>query len=340
MLYRLFGKTGLKISVFSLGSWVTFDKCFQQADVNTCMSYAFDQGINLFDTAEVYGEGKVEKIIGQALSQLKLPRDEYVMCTKVFWGGRAPTQIGLHRKHIIEACNNSLMRLGLSYIDCYLCHRPDPHTPIEETVIAMDTLIKQGKILYWGTSEWPSHLILEAYYVAKEMHLTPPNIEQFEYNLFCREKAEKIIPELNSKIALANMVTMPLASGILAGRYNEGIKNNSRAKLKSHPYFREVLLSEAGTSKVEKSEKMSQIAKNLGVSQAQLGLAWCLLNQNIHTVLLGVSSLTQLQENINTLSFLDAGGIDAASLASLENIFANKPVPSHEPTYAQVIAGS
>ena len=340
MLYRLLGRTGLKVSVFSLGSWITFDKKLQQSEVNTCMQYAFDQGINLFDTAEVYGEGRVETIMGNALTQLQLPRDEYTICTKVFWGGPAPTQMGLHRKHIIEGCHQSLKRLQLDYVDFYLCHRPDPNTAMEEIVMAMNILIQQGKILYWGTSEWTGQLILEAYYIAKQMNLIPPNIEQFEYNLLNREMGEKIIPDLNVKMGIGSMVTMPLARGVLAGRYNENVSSQSRINLPSHANFRAALQSEVGKQRLLKVKKMSAISAQLGLSQAQLSLVWCLHNQDIHTVILGVSRLEQLQENIKALEFLEKGGLDEASSAMLEAVFDNKPAPHYEASYAEVIAES
>ena len=340
MLYKTFGRTGIKVSAFSLGSWITFDRSLKKSKINDCMSYAFDQGVNLFDTAEVYGEGKVESIMGKALKELQLPRDAFTLCTKVFWGGAAPTQMGLHRKHIIEGCNNSLKRLSADYIDFYLCHRPDPYTPIEETVIAMNLLINQGKILYWGTSEWPNHLIIEAYHVAKAMNLVPPSIEQFQYNLFYREKGEKVIPEICEKIGLGTMVTMPLASGILAGRYNHNIPTDSRANLASYPYFKDVLTSEEGQAKLAKAKKMEIIAKELNVSQAQLALAWCLLNPNMHTTLLGASSLSQLEQNLASLKFINNGGITAPMLEAIESIFQNKPIPNYEPSYEEVISGS
>ena len=340
MLYRLFGRTGIKVSVFSLGSWISFDKQLSPAQVNQCMQYAFDQGINLFDTAEVYGEGRVEKVMGHALGQLALPRDEYMICSKVFWGGPAHTQIGLHRKHLIEGCNKSLKRLGQDYIDFYLCHRPDPNTAMEEIVIAMNILIQQGKIFYWGTSEWPGHLILEAYYVAKQLNLVPPNIEQFEYNLLHREMGEKIIPEINAKIGVGSMVTMPLARGVLAGRYNKTISADSRVNLSSHAVFRDALYSDEGRHQLIKAKKMSKLSEQLGLTQAQLSLAWCLHNQDMHTVILGFSRFEQLQENLGALSFLSQGGVDDATLAALDEIFCNKPMPHYEASYAEVIAGS
>lgn len=338
MQYRILGRTGLKVSTFSLGSWITFYELLSQAQVNSLMSFAIESGINFFDTAELYGQGEAESVMGKALKILNHPRDHYLICSKVFWGGPQYTQLGLHRKHIIEGCERSLKRLQLDYLDIYLCHRPDPNTSVEETVIAMNLLINQGKILYWGTSEWPEALLLEAYYCAKQMHMIGPSVEQFEYNLFCRHKAEVVIPALNEKLGLGSMITMPLARGLLTGRYNQTIEHTNRALLQSHTDFRDELNSAQGQEKIEKVKKLSIIAEQIGCSMTQLSLAWCFLNQSVHTVILGTSTMQQLKENLSSLDVVNRLQNDTALISAIEDCIANKPPMAFQPSYAQVVA--
>lgn len=339
MIYRLFGKTGLKVSIFSLGSWVTFDKSMRQEDVNKVVSSAFENGINLLDTAEVYGEGKVETIIGNSLKNLKSSRDQFLLCTKVFWGGPHWTQIGLHRKHIIEGCNNSLIRLGVDYVDFYLCHRPDPNTPLDEVIIAMNILIQQGKIFYWGTSEWPAELINEASLRAKNMNLIGPSVDQSEYNLFHRDREYKL-EKLSNTVGVANMITMPLANGILAGRYNNGHPDNSRATLSAHSYLKNKLQSPEGKIMLTKAKELSLIADRFEMTQAQLALVWCLLNTNIHTTILGVSRLEQLQENLNILPSIENELKTKDIYHSVEEIFPYQPKVNTVFNYNDVIKDS
>ncbi|HLB42030.1 MAG TPA: aldo/keto reductase [Gammaproteobacteria bacterium] len=339
MHYHYLGRTGLKVSTFSLGTWITFNNHLSSEDAERLIDYAFHQGINLFDTAEIYGEGRVETILGRIFHSLKIPRERFLLCTKVFWGGNHPTEIGLNRKHLFEGCHRSLKRLQVDYIDLYLCHRPDPHTSIEETVIGMNLLIQQGKILYWGTSEWPNELIFEAYSIAKQLHLLPPSIEQFEYNMFCRENGEKNYPLIFQKTGIGNLITMPLANGILAGRYNASAPVNSRATLATHPYFNNVINSEGGKNKISIAIQLEPIAQKLGLTLAQLVLCWCLENKYINSIILGVSKISQLQENLQTLSLIN-DLLKQQTMVDIENILNNKPIKTYEPTYAEVVAES
>ena len=223
MEYRNLGKSGLRVSELSYGSWVTFSIQLDKAKAKKTMKHAYDKGINFFDNAEAYASGASEKIMGEVLSDLGLKRDTYIVSSKVFWGGQAVTQRGLNSKHIRDACDSALKRLQVDYLDMYFCHRPDFHTPVEETVRAMDVLVKQGKILYWGTSEWSADRIREAYSIAYQYGLTPPSMEQPQYNMFHREKLEKEYLGLFSSEGLGTTIWSPLASGILTGKYNEGI---------------------------------------------------------------------------------------------------------------------
>lgn len=339
MRYNILGKTGLKISCFSLGSLVTFSRMERQ-EVRNCVSFAYERGVNLFDTAEVYDAGEAEKRLGDALSQGVKPRDTYAVCSKVFWGGAKPTQMGLSRKHIIEACNASLKRLGVEYLDFYLCHRADRNTSIEEIVIAMNILIQQEKILYWGTSEWPPELIVEAYLTSKSMKLVPPSTEQFEYNLFRRNNGEKIIPALRERFSLGSMATMPLATGILAGKYNDLSESKGRRLISDKPYFKLLLESEQGKRNINKARQISKIALGVGLSPAQLSLVWCLRNRHIDTVILGVSDVKQLEENLAIVDLLSSNYKNDVLFEELEEIVDNKPNVDLEPTYQQVLSGS
>ena len=222
MEYRKLGKAGLKLSVFSFGSWVTFHKQIDSNLAYRMMSLAYDNGVNFFDNAEVYENGLSEKVMGSALKKLSWPRSSYCVSSKVFWGGEKPTQKGLSRKHVVDACHAALKRLNVDYLDLYFCHRPDIDTPIEETVRAMHDLIQQGKVLYWGTSQWRAQQISEAYGIARELHLIPPTVEQPEYNMFCREKIEKEFLPLYDSVGLGTTIWSPLDNGVLTGKYNNG----------------------------------------------------------------------------------------------------------------------
>ncbi len=288
--YRRLGNSGLKVSELSLGSWITFGPNLSLNNVKECMRYAYDQGINFFDNAEAYGNGLAELMMGEALRDFR--REELVISTKIFWGGDNPNATGLSWKHMVEGVKNSLRRLQLDYVDLLFCHRPDPDTPIEETVRAMDTLIKQGLIFYWGTSEWSAKDIEAAFKIAKETHTTPPVMEQPEYNMFNRTRIEKEYTSLFKRHQLGTTIWSPLNSGILSGKYNKGIPKNSR--LDRQKWLSHLLTEE----KIQKVKKLSSIAKELNCSMSQLAIAWCLKNPNVSTVILGTSSMEQLSENI------------------------------------------
>lgn len=337
MLYRPFGNTGLKVSAFSLGSWITFEKLDIEA-VKVLIQLAFDSGVNLFDTAEVYSAGRAEDKLGTALKSLALLREKYMICSKVFWGGSSHTEMGLTRKHIIEGCHQSLKRLKTDYLDFYLCHRPDNNTPIEETIIAMNLLIQQGKILYWGTSEWPNELIMEAYCKAKLMHLIPPSIEQFEYNMLCHHKGDVDFPVIKRKIGIGAMATMPLASGILAGRYNYGTPDDSRAKLQTHPCFQQMIEIPQGKEKIEIAIQLEQLAQDLNITLPQLALFWCLQNAAIATVILGAHRVDHLQQNLETIHL--ASTAISSSMAAINHLIGRKLIVNDEPTYEEVLAES
>ena len=228
MEYRRLGKSGLQVSALSFGSWVTFANQIGDNIAEECMKVAYDNGVNFFDNAEAYASGKSEIVMGNILKKMNWDRSSYVLSSKVFWGGKLPNQIGLSRKHVMEACHNALKRLQVDYLDLYYCHRPDKNTPIEETVRAMDTLIQQGKVLYWGTSEWSAQEIMEAYGIARQYNLTPPTMEQPQYNMFHRERFENEYARLYSEIGLGTTIWSPLASGLLTGKYNDGMPKDTR----------------------------------------------------------------------------------------------------------------
>ena len=323
MEYRNLGKSGLRVSELSYGSWVTFSIQLDKAKAKKTMKHAYDKGINFFDNAEAYASGASEKIMGEVLSDLGLQRDTYIVSSKVFWGGQAVTQRGLNSKHIRDACDSALKRLQVDYLDMYFCHRPDFHTPVEETVRAMDVLVKQGKILYWGTSEWSADRIREAYSIAYQYGLTPPSMEQPQYNMFHREKLEKEYLGLFSSEGLGTTIWSPLASGILTGKYNEGIPKGSRMTLPDYKFLRDGLESKKGAENIKKVIKLSKIAEKLDISMAQLSIAWCLKNRNVSTVILGATTTKQLDENIKAAENVRL--LDDKVMNSIEKILKNRP---------------
>ena len=305
MEYRRLGKSGLKVSVFSFGSWVTFSNQLNEKAATELMEYAYDNGINFFDNAEIYANGNSEIIMGKILKKTGWSRDTYILSSKVFWGGEKPTQIGLSRKHVTDGCHAALKRLQVEYIDLFFCHRPDPETPIEETVRAMDVLIQQGKVLYWGTSEWEAEQITEAYEIAEKFNLTPPTMEQPEYNLFNRGKIEKDYLSLYKEYGLGTTIWSPLASGLLTGKYNHGFPSNSRVYVKGYEWLKEQFESEETIQKIGKVKELQPIAERLEISLTQLALGYCLKNPNVSTIILGASKKEQLKENLGTLSIMD-----------------------------------
>lgn len=306
MLYRRLGNSGLKVSVLSFGSWVTFGEQVNNSVAESCLRSAYDAGINFFDNAEVYAQGQSEEVMGNILSKFGWSRDSYLLSSKVFWGGDRPNQFGLSRKHVIEACNASLKRLRVDYLDLYFCHRPDPETPIEETVRAMETLIQQGKILYWGTSEWSASAIMEAYGIARQYNLTPPTMEQPRYNMISRERVENEYAHLYDAIGLGVTAFSPLAAGMLTGKYNEEIPANSRLSIERLGFLRDrwERLKENGIVTV--IETLDSIAQKIGANLPQLAIAWCLKNNRVSSVILGASQLEQLENNLASLEILDS----------------------------------
>ncbi|MEE9193802.1 MAG: aldo/keto reductase [Thermodesulfobacteriota bacterium] len=325
MEYRRLGNSGLKLSLYSFGSWVTFANQVDVKLAKELMVYAYDKGINFFDNAEAYMMGDSEVVMGKVLKELAWSRDSYCVSSKVFWGGDQPTQRGLSNKHIVDACNAALKRLQVEYLDLYFCHRPDPNTPIEETVRAMHNLILQGKILYWGTSEWNAQQITEAYGIAKECGLTPPTMEQPEYNLFQREKVEKDYLPLYDSFGLGTTIWSPLATGILTGKYKDGIPKESRLNLKNYEWLKNQFDNLEGRAKIDKTEKLKIIAQELDVSVHHLALLWCANNKNVSTIILGASRLGQLKDN---LSIVDKS-IDFTDelIRKIDDIVKSKPRP-------------
>lgn len=304
MEYRRLGKSGLQLSGFSYGSWVTFGRGIDVNSAMDCLVIAYDAGVNFFDNAEGYAWGQSEIIMGEALRRLHWSRDSYCISSKVMFGSKkspGPLQRGLSRKHVIEACDQALQRLGLDYLDLYLCHRPDPHTPIEETVRAMHALVQQGKVLYWGTSTWSAQQIIEAYEVADRHHLTPPSVEQPEYNLFSRHRVEQEYALLYERYGLGTTTFSPLCSGVLTGKYNAGLPEGSRASLDGYEWLANNILSDQGQARVQVTEQLTGVANDLGISVTHLALAWTRLNPNVSTTILGASSPQQLQDNLGAV---------------------------------------
>jgi voltage-dependent potassium channel beta subunit len=323
MEYRRLGKSGLQVSALSLGSWLTFGNQISDEVADELMGVAYDAGVNFFDNAEGYAEGKSEKVMGRILKAHNWDRESYVVSSKVFFGteNKGPNRIGLSRKHVIEACNGALKRLQVDYLDLYFCHRPDKNTPIEETVLAMNTLLQQGKILYWGTSEWSASEIMEAIGVAKQYHLIGPTMEQPQYNLLERNKLEKEYLMLFKEHGLGTTIWSPLASGLLSGKYTSGEAKDTRLDLKGMEWLKESTL---GEEKLEKAKKLQALADELNVPLAKLSLAWCLTNPNVSTVILGASKTAQLKENLTALEVLPL--LTPEVLKNIDGIMQTKPV--------------
>jgi voltage-dependent potassium channel beta subunit len=284
------------------------------------MSAAHDAGVNFFDNAEAYAGGNAEIVMGNVIRKMGWRRESLVVSSKVFWGGDGPNDKGLSRKHILEACKNSLRRLQLDYLDLFFCHRPDPNTPIEETVRAMDELIHQGKILYWGTSEWSAADIMRAHALAREHHLTPPQMEQPQYNMLYRDRVEKEYAPLYREIGLGTTIWSPLASGLLTGKYNEGVPPGSRLTLKGYEWLRDYFIT---PERIDKVRQLQPVAADVGCSMAQLGLAWCLKNPNVSTVITGASRPEQVNENMKALDVVPK--LTSSVIERIEEILGNKP---------------
>jgi len=325
MEYRRLGKSGLQVSALSLGSWLTFGQQISDKVADELMGIAYDAGVNFFDNAEGYAEGKSEEVMGKILKAKDWDRSSYVVSSKVFFGTaqKGVNQTGLSRKHVIEACNGALKRLQVDYLDLYFCHRPDKNTPIEETVWAMNTLLQQGKILYWGTSEWSAPEIMEAISIAKQYHLIGPTMEQPQYNLFERTKLEKDYALLFKEYGLGTTIWSPLASGLLSGKYTAGDVKGTRLDMKGMEWLKDTVLAEG---KLEKAKKLQEIADSLEIPMAKLSLAWCLKNPNVSTVILGASKAAQLKENLTTLDIMDE--LTDQVMEDIEDAMETKPVQS------------
>ena len=322
MEYVALGKTGLQISRLSFGSWLTFGKQIDTSIAENLMTLAYDNGINFFDNAEIYSRGMSEEVMGKILTKLGWSRDSYIVSSKVFFGsgGQLPTQKGLNRKHVFEACHQALKRLQVDYLDLYLCHRPDKATPIEETVWAMHHLIAQGKVLYWGTSEWSAQEIMEAHMFAKQNHLIGPVVEQPEYNLFTRHKIEVEFEQLYKTVGLGTTIWSPLASGILTGKYNDGFPKETRLGMDGLDWLKDKNFTEG---KIQKAIALTKLSAEIGLSLPVLSLAWCLKNNNVSTVILGASKTSQLSENLKAISAQELLTTDV--MERIELIMENKP---------------
>jgi len=325
MEYRNLGQSGLKLSAISLGAWVTYGLQVGEEIAYDCMTAAYDAGVNFFDNAEAYASGQAEIVMGNVLKRTGWKRSDLVISTKLFWGGDGPNDTGLSRKHICEGIDASLKRLQLDYVDLLFCHRPDINTPIEETVWAMNQVIQQGKALYWGTSEWSASSIMESYGIARREHLIPPLMEQPEYNMFQRERVEREYLPLYATIGLGTTIWSPLASGLLTGKYNEGIPTGTRATLKGYEWLLEEFESEDAKKKIEKVKQLAHIARELETSMAQLAIAWCLKNPQVSTVITGASRVQQLKENFGALEV--ANRLTEDVLEQIEAVLENKPEP-------------
>jgi voltage-dependent potassium channel beta subunit len=328
MRYRSLGKSGAQVSELSFGAWVTFGK---QADVDLAaelLKTAYDAGVNFYDNAEIYEHGQAEIVMGNAIEKLGWRRDSYLVSSKVHGGvvpNPNPNQWGLSRIHIYDACHQAMERLHVDYLDLYFCHRPDPRVPMEETVRAMTELIHQGKVRYWGTSEWSAQQLMEAHSVARQYNLIPPTMEQPQYNMFERYRFEIEYGRLYDTIGIGTTIWSPLDSGMLTGKYNNGSPDDSRINLPGYEWLKEMFENEEGKARIEKVKKLSKLADDLGTNMARMALAWCLKNPNVSTVIMGASKVSQIEDNLQALDIVDQLSDDL--MEKIEVILDNKPEP-------------
>jgi voltage-dependent potassium channel beta subunit len=322
MEYRRLGRSGLQLSELSFGTWITFGNQIPYPTAKDLFVGAYEAGVNFFDNAEVYANGESERVMGRILSEVGWSRDSYTVSSKVFFGagGKLPTQRGLHRKHIVEACHQALERLRVDYLDLYFCHRPDKQTPIEETVWTMHQLIMQGKILYWGTSEWSAEEIMDAQRVADQHHLIGPTMEQPQYNLLRREKMESEFLRLFDRIGLGTTIWSPLASGILTNKYRDGLRDDFRLNRDELSWLKDRNIVD---EKLAAAGHLADLAASLGITPAQLSIAWCLKNPHVSTVMLGATRLEQLHENLKAAEAVAL--LTAEVMERIEDIVKNKP---------------
>lgn len=323
MEYRYLGRSGIQVSALSLGAWVTMGGQINEDISYECMKVAFDMGVNFFDNAESYAHGNAEIVMGNVIKKAGWNRSDLVISTKLFWGGGKPNQTGLSRKHIIEGLKASLTRLQLDYVDLIFCHRPDIYTPIEETVRAMNFLIDHGLAFYWGTSQWTADQIMEAFSIARQYDLIPPSMEQPQYNMFTRDKVEHEYLRLYKELGIGTTIWSPLASGLLSGKYNNGIPQGTRVTLEGYEWLREGFENEKAKQWIEKVKKLAPIAENLGITLAQMAISWCLKNPNVSTVITGASKPEQVSENMKVIDYLDKLSPDV--MEQIESILDNKP---------------
>jgi voltage-dependent potassium channel beta subunit len=328
MEYRHLGSTGLEISALSLGSWVTFAQQIDEDVAHACMQAAYQAGVNFFDNAEGYAAGRAEEMMGNVIRRAGWKRSDLIISTKIFWGGSGPNKMGLSRKRIVEGTRASLARLQLDHVDLIFAHRPDPYTPIEETVWAMHYVVSSGMALYWGTSEWSADQIMSAYHIARREHLVPPVMEQSEYNMFHRERVEKEYLRLYQEIGLGTTIWSPLASGLLTGKYSDGIPQGTRITLKGYEWLRQEFESEEGRRRVEKVKQLVPIAQELGCTTAQLALAWCLKNPHVSTVITGATRPQQVAENMKALGVLPR--LTPEVMERIEAVLGNRPEPERD----------
>jgi len=326
MKYRRLGKSGLQLSELSLGSWLTFGKQIGNNIAEDLMKLAYDNGVNFFDNAEIYSRGNSEIVMGKILKKMKWKRDSFTVSSKVFFGKNElidskPTQKGLNRKLVTEACEQALNRLQVDYLDLYFCHRPDKETPIEETVWTMHNLITQGKVLYWGTSEWSAQEIMEAHMVAKQYNLIGPTMEQPQYNMLVRDKIEIEFSQIYKTVGLGTTTWSPLASGVLTGKHNLGKAKKTRFDIEGLDWLKDKMLVKENLKRVE---KLGKIADDLGLSMPVMAVAWCLKNPNVSTVMLGASKKAQLKENLKAVEAKEMLTSDV--LEAIEKVLKNKPV--------------
>ncbi|HVI58765.1 MAG TPA: aldo/keto reductase [Luteimonas sp.] len=323
MQYRRLGASGLQLSALSFGAWATFGGRVGRGDARELVAAAWDAGVNFFDNAETYANGEAERVMGDVIADLRLPRDGFVVSSKVYFGAvdrPRPTQRGLSRKHVHDACHAALQRLRVDYLDLYYCHRPDPDAPVAETVSAMDALVRQGKVLYWGTSEWPATLIREAHEVARAHHLHAPAMEQPQYNLLHRERVEVEYAPLYADFGMGTTIWSPLASGLLTGKYNDGVPAGSRLASDDYAWLQRDVLGDEASRRLPRAHAFSALAAELGVEPASLAIAWCLRNPRVSSVILGATRVSQLRQNLAALDVAER--MDEAGWARVEAVMA------------------
>ncbi|KAL2094924.1 hypothetical protein ACEWY4_009643 [Coilia grayii] len=317
------GKSGLRVSCLGLGTWVTFGSQISDEMAENLMTIAYENGVNLFDTAEVYASGRAEITLGNIIKKKGWRRSSFVVTTKIYWGGQAETERGLSRKHIIEGLRGSLSRLQLEYVDIVFANRNDVNSPMEEVVRAMTFVINQGMAMYWGTSRWSAMEIMEAYSVARQFNLIPPVCEQAEYHYFQRDKVEVQLPELYHKIGVGAMTWSPLACGLITGKYSDGVPDCSRAAMKGYQWLKERVNSEEGRRQLAKIKELHLLADRMGCTAAQLAIAWCLRSEGVSSVLMGVSNTDQLIENLGALRVLTQ--LTPQAVSEIDSLLGNKP---------------